>query len=182
MRVIAGKYKGRRLGAVPDLSVRPVMDRVKQYIFDVIKDRCENATVCDIFAGSGALGIEAMSRGAAEVTFIDSGVEAVKMIEKNLAHIKCTERTQIFRYDALRFIESNTFAFDIVFCDPPYELKDIPKMVENVLKKKCVMADGILLVEHHITIQLPEKVESFSKIKEKKFGKTMITMYGRDDV
>lgn len=120
MRVIAGEAKGRRLVAPAGTTTRPAQDRLRESIFGTLGERCEDAEVLDLYAGSGALGIEALSRGARAATFVDRDVAAVAAIRRNLETTKYADRSRVVREDAASFVRRSTASFDLVFCDPPY--------------------------------------------------------------
>jgi 16S rRNA (guanine966-N2)-methyltransferase len=119
MRVIAGQYGGRRLQAPPGDATRPTSDRVREALFSVLAARVDGARVLDLFAGSGALGIEALSRGAGSAVFVERDAKAVAAIERNLAAVGVEET--VVRQDVERFLARADGAFDLVFCDPPYD-------------------------------------------------------------
>lgn len=181
MRVIAGKFKRSILYSVDDMSVRPVMDRVKEYIFNVLSDRVQDADVCDIFAGSGALGIEAISRGAKHVSFVDLQLKSIKAIDANVEKFSIKSQCHILKQDAFRFVERHQKQYDIIFCDPPYRFKEFHEIIENILKANMLKDDGILITEHHSKIQFDKLVDGYHIIRDKKFGKTIITMIGKSD-
>jgi 16S rRNA (guanine966-N2)-methyltransferase len=121
MRVIAGAYRGRRLKAPPGVRTRPTADRVREALFSILGD-VEDTRVVDLFAGSGALGIEALSRGAERATFVESGHPAVGVLKFNLAALGIVEGVEVFEWDVLRWLETvgGSLDFDLVFVDPPY--------------------------------------------------------------
>src|ERR671939_956986 len=121
MRVIAGIYRGRRLKVPPGVRTRPTADRVREALFSILGD-VEDARVADLFAGSGALGIEALSRGAATATFVERDAGAVGVLRFNLAALGIVEDVEVFEWDALRWLETvaGSLEFDVVFLDPPY--------------------------------------------------------------
>lgn len=178
MRVIAGLYKGRNLRTVRDLSVRPATDRVRQTLFDMLTHRIvfEGATVLDLFAGSGSLGIEALSRGAACVDFVESNREAAAFIEMNLETIGCSDAGTVLEVDAMSYITSRRKRYDIVFADPPYifeQLREIPSMVFG---NDLVTGDGYLIIEHsreHVF----EDCQHYLIGPVKKFGRTHVTFF-----
>ena len=132
MRVIAGEYKGRRLAAPTWPGLRPTSDRLKETVFAILAPRLEGARVLDGFAGSGALGIEALSRGAASVVFIELDSRAAGLIERNLAHCRITDGYVMMRAEftrALRQLPADR-RFDLALLDPPYDLADLASMVE----------------------------------------------------
>lgn len=176
MRVISGMYKGRILKTVNNLSVRPVTDRVKQTLFDMLTTRMlmEDATALDLFAGSGALGIEALSRGAAHVTFVESDEEAAQYIERNLQMLGCADQTALIETDALSFIHRCTDSFDLIFADPPYLFDETPHIPELIFGKEILKPGGYLLIEHTTDLKY-ESTELFHAGPEKRFGRTVVT-------
>ena len=177
MRIIAGKYKRRKLITSNDDSIRPVMDRVKEYIFNVIQDSTPEAQVVDIFAGSGSFGIEAMSRGAKQVTFVDLNMSSIKIIEKNIKAINVEEPWRSVRQDAIEFVNKTVTKFDIVFCDPPYDMSAFDEFIKAVGDSAMLTEDGILIIEHYSKNQLPKNIGNLELYRDKKFGKTIISMY-----
>ncbi len=178
MRVISGMYKGRILKTVKNLSVRPATDRVKQVIFDVLTNRIEldGARVLDLFAGSGSLGIEALSRGAARATFVESDREAVGYIEKNLEALACADRAHVLREDALWFVRGCRESFDVIFADPPYAFEDTATIPELVFRAGVLKPHGYLLIEHARQVQFSPTAE-YATGPVKKFGRTVVTFF-----
>ena len=119
MRVIAGSRKGHRIDAPPGLATRPTSDRVRENVFNLVQAYVENAVALDLFAGSGAMGIEALSRGAGRAVFVESQVAACRAIEHNLDKLRLTG-AEVVCNDVARFIGADTRTYDLVFCDPPY--------------------------------------------------------------
>jgi 16S rRNA (guanine966-N2)-methyltransferase len=121
MRIIAGEFRGRRLRPPPDRRVRPTTDRVREAWFSIVRDAVPGARVLDLFAGSGALGIEALSRGAVHATFVEFGAASLAVLRQNLADLDLEERATVRRADALRYVAKlEDGAFDLAFADPPY--------------------------------------------------------------
>ena len=169
MRVIAGKYRGRTLKSPPSLQVRPTSDRLRETLFNVIAPRIGDALFLDLCAGSGAVGIEAMSRGAAHVTFVDRSRKMCGLIEANLDLLQVPENeTEIVQAEASEFLRRPTIRqrksrvetpWDLVFFDPPYAT-DYSGVLEQFGNKveQLLAADGLLVVEHHHKNELPEEV------------------------
>lgn len=178
MRVISGLYKGRILKTVKDLSVRPATDRVKQTLFDMLANRIElqGATILDLFAGSGGLGIEALSRGAAHVTFVESNGEAVNYIEKNVRLLGCENQTSLIETDALSFIARSKEQYDLIFADPPYSYEETPEMPALIFHAGMVKNEGYLLIEHTIELKF-ESNALYSVGPVKRFGRTIVTFF-----
>jgi len=182
MRVIAGSAGGIRL-AVPKRGVRPTMDRVKGAIFSSLGDAVVEARVLDLFAGSGALGIEALSRGAACAVFVEEDGQSAEIIEGNLAKTKLKGR--IRQQDAFDFLRhaSGSELFDIVFADPPYEkTEDGDRFTEKLLANEGLLqlldADGTFVLEKRPGKALPE-IKMWHLIRQKKYGATEVLFLER---
>ncbi len=178
MRVISGAYKGRILNTVSGLSVRPATDRVKQTIFDMLANRIEmdGAKVLDLFAGSGGLGIEALSRGAVHTTFVESDQDAAQFIEQNIRMIGCEGETTIVETDALSFINRCTESFDLIFADPPYKYEETVTIPQKIFETKMLARHGYLLIEHTRELRF-ESTPQYAAGPEKRFGKTLVTFF-----
>ena len=178
MRVITGVYKGRIINTVTDLSVRPATDRVRQTVFDMLANRIEfeGATVLDLFAGSGSLGIEALSRGAAHVTFVERGEEAVQHLKHNVRSLGCEAATEICEMDAMIFLKGRQSSYDLVFADPPYAFDRTEEIPQVVFREKMVKPQGYLIVEHSKDVRF-EGTPLYRKGPEKRFGRTVVTFF-----
>jgi 16S rRNA (guanine966-N2)-methyltransferase len=178
MRIIAGKYRGRRLDTVDDLSVRPATDRVRQTIFDMLSSRValEGAEVLDLFAGSGSLGYEAVSRGARHVTFVESNHRALPFLQKTARSFGCLEDVTILPMDALHFVEQCRDTFALVFADPPYAYAQTPDLPALIFRQGLVRRDGYLLIEHAHPQRFSTTAEYVAG-PEKRFGRTLITFF-----
>jgi 16S rRNA (guanine966-N2)-methyltransferase len=176
MRVITGFYKGRVLHTVNDLSVRPATGRVRQTIFDMLTHRIElgGCRVLDLFAGSGSLGIECLSRGAAHVTFVEYDDEAVRYIEQNVRSLGCEEQTEILPMDSMAFMRGRHGAFEIIFADPPYAFAETPSIPDRVFEGGLLAPSGYLLIEHSTEIRYTDG-QLFRVTDAKRFGRTMVT-------
>jgi len=178
MRVIAGLYKGRTLTTVKDLSVRPATDRVKQTLFDMLVHRVafSGCSVLDLFAGSGSLGIEALSRGASRAVFVENSREAIKFIEENLNAIGCADAAEIHHGDALGFLEYSHETFDVIFADPPYNYVGTENIPGRVMSGSHLASEGYLLIEHFAKLDFPGE-SSYRSGPRKKFGRTCVTFF-----
>ena len=123
MRVVGGDLRGRTLRAVPGRSTRPTADRVRQSLFDVLGQRCDGLRVLDLYAGTGALSLEALSRGGAHATLIERDAKAAQIIERNARELGCADRCTLLRDEVARALHRLAGAFDLVFSDPPYALR-----------------------------------------------------------
>jgi 16S rRNA (guanine966-N2)-methyltransferase len=175
MRVIAGQYKGARLYTPTNLHIRPTTDRVKEYIFSCLMNHVSGATVLDLFAGTGSLGIEAKSRGAGRVDFVDQAYQSVNIIKMNMK--KLGLRENVFKMNALTFISyayERGFYYDLIFCDPPYGF-DFSTVLRAFMHKTITSPDGLIVYESDAQYTNPVIHESFIVEKEKKLGNTKIT-------
>lgn len=178
MRVITGSAKGRRLKTLPGMDVRPTTEGVKEAIFSIVQFDLEDAVVLDLFAGSGQLGIEALSRGAKKVVFVDNSAESIKTVRENLAHTKLEQNAVIANMPNGAFLRSTKDVFDIAILDPPYSHNLIQKSMPALVEK---MSDcGIIICEHEKETSLPESYGDFIITKIHRHGRTSLTVYRRE--
>ena len=147
MRVIAGTAKGCKLNSIDDLSTRPTLDRVKEPLFSILQNNIEDANVLDLFAGSGALGIEALSRGAKRCTFCDKSYKAMEMIKQNISKTKMEEKSTTINMDYKKCIENLNEKFDIIFIDPPYKKDIAVESLKQIIKYDLLTQNGIIVLE-----------------------------------
>lgn len=148
MRVISGTAKGKKLNSLEGIETRPTLDRVKEAVFNIIQFDIKEAVVLDLFSGSGALGIEALSRGAKEAILCDASNKAIKIINKNLEETKLKEKAKVFNNDYLETLNKiKDKKFDIIFLDPPYKSDYVEKSIEYISKHNLLTENGIIIVE-----------------------------------
>lgn len=175
MRVIGGKYKGKNLIGFNIDGTRPTMDRVKESLFGIIQNKIRNSIVLDLFAGSGSLGIEAISNGASECYFIDNNIELINIIKKNTSSMD--EKIHIMKSDyknALELLKNSNIKFDIIFLDPPYKMNLINDCLDKIIKYNLLNKDGIIVCEYESEVL---NNEVLTIIKEKKYGSKSIRIY-----
>ncbi len=178
MRIISGTAKGRRLQTLPGDDVRPTSDKVKEGIFSAIQFDIEGRRFLDLFAGSGQMGLEALSRGALSATFVDASAQSIKVCKENVNSTGFSEFSKIHRNDALAFLALTNETFDIAFLDPPYSAGLLEKALFAVAKK---MSDyGIIICEHPPEVNLPEQVDDFLVYKKYRYGKINLTTYKKE--
>lgn len=179
MRVITGSARGKRLVTVSGNDiVRPTGEKVKEALFSSIQFEIEGRRVLDLFAGSGQLGIEALSRGAESSVFVDCNDASVKVVKQNLENTNLTEKSTVYKSDYATFALRCVHKFDIAFLDPPYKAGIITDAVSKTIP---LMSDyGKIFCEHPVEIELPETIDSFSVNKIYRYGKTKITVYAKD--
>lgn len=175
MRIIAGTYRGRTLSTVRDLSIRPTTDRAKQTIFDILSNRVnfERCHVLDLFSGSGSLGLEAISRGAEHVTFVDKSRSSLAILERNIRALGCEERSTVHQADVFWYLQHGQQSFDLVFVDPPYKLERIGELPEAVYDSGDLRPDSFMVMEHskESKVLVPEAKYDVTR---KLFGQTVV--------
>lgn len=177
MRVVGGKYRGKKLISPLDEKTRPTLDKTRESIFNIISTRVIDSVCLDLFAGSGAFGIEAISRGASKVYFNDIHNQAIKVIKENINSLKdLTSEAIISSKDYKEFLNSTDEIFDIVFLDPPYNMKVVGDIVKDILSKNKISSNGIFIVET-LKEDIIDVDYSFSKVKEYVYGKSKLTVY-----
>lgn len=177
MRIVGGKYRGKKLLSPLDEKTRPTLDKTRESIFNIISTRVVDSICLDLFSGSGAFGVEAISRGASKVYFNDIHPGAIKIIKENIASLKdLTSEAIVSNNDYKSFINNTSEVFDIVFIDPPYSMKIIKDIIEEMINKGLISKNGVFIAE-----TLKEDVidinYEFSKVKEYKYGKSKLTVY-----
>jgi 16S rRNA (guanine966-N2)-methyltransferase len=177
MRVIAGAFKGRRLAAPTWPGLRPTSDRLKESVFAILAPVLDGARVLDGFAGSGALGIEALSRGASSVVFVEQDARATGLIARNLAHCRITDGYVMIRGEftrALRQLPADR-RFDLALLDPPYDLADLAPVVEAAAGRMA--PGGVLVLEHASRREAPAGSGAFAAVRQVKAGDSAVTFY-----
>ncbi len=180
MRVITGSARGRKLTTLDGDNVRPTPDRVKEALFSIIQFQIEGRRVLDLFAGSGQLGIEALSRGAKQAVFVDAGKDSIAVVQSNLEHTGLSENAKVKHMDFSAFLLQNREPFDLAFLDPPYRtglLQQALPMVAEVMNK-----GGLILCENPGEEEMPESAGDFIKTRSYRYGKIVLTLYRHKDV
>ena len=178
-RVISGKARGTKLSSIESLSTRPTLDRVKESLFNIIQNNLRDAVVLDLFAGSGQLGIEALSRGADKAYLCDINRDAVKMIKQNLEKTKLKDKAVVINEDykkALRTLNTNE-KFDIIFIDPPYKEDIAVDSIIEIIHESRLKENGIMIIEtDEIERDLREinKIENIKIIDQRKYGRASL--------
>ena len=175
MRVITGSARGRKLIAPEGLDTRPTTDKVKEAICSSLQFDFPGAAVLDLFAGSGQMAIEALSRGAAHAVLVDADRRAVACIRENVKACRFTEQAVILQADALSYLSRCTEKFDIALLDPPYRNGLLPQILPILAEK--MHKNGIIVCEHEPECNLPQTISHFDLQKQKKYGKITVSVY-----
>ena len=180
MRVITGTARGRRLNELKGKETRPTTDRVKEGIFNILQFDIEGRRVLDLFGGTGQLGIECLSRGAAHATFVDARTDAVKLIRENLALTALANRATVLTADYATVLSGAVEKYDLVFLDPPYETKLLERSLELISQFDILREHGIIICESPQEKSLPDLSAPYGKYREYRYGKIKVTVYHRD--
>ena len=180
MRVISGSARGVQLRTPDGLKTRPTADRVKEAMFSIIQFDIPCARVLDLFGGTGQLGIEALSRGAAYCCFIDELEQACKLIKDNLAKTKLSEKAKVICSDYSSFLKNTTEKFDIIFLDPPYAEVFLENSLKIITEIYILQSGGIIVTERPLGKELLCEFSGFSRSKDYKYGNTLLTIYRKD--
>lgn len=182
MRIISGSARGTQLATFDGSEIRPTSDRVRGAIFSILTSRIGHFSekrILDIFAGSGAMGLEAMSRGATNVTFVDQGLQAKQLIQTNRRRCHFEKNTRIIHQSAQKALPNlNGQQFDLIFMDPPYDNGLVPEMIELVAKYNLLAADGIICAEEQRNILIPKSINCYEQLTVRHYGTTSIYLYG----
>lgn len=180
MRVITGSARGRKLKTLEGGEiVRPTTDKVKEAMFSIVHFELENAAVLDAFAGSGQLGIEALSRGARKAYFVDANKKAFETVKENLKTTNLFDRAVVLNADTLSFLNGSKERFDVVLLDPPYQ----KGLVESALPllSRCCNPNALVVCETDFAENLPDSAGALQKQREYKYGKTKLTTYRKQE-
>lgn len=178
MRIIAGEHRGKRLLSPKTYDIRPTSDKVKEAVFDlIIPYMIEDFTALDLFAGTGALGLEALSRGASRVYFSDSSRESMKIIRENIKLCRSEESSVLLAGDYSSNINKINDKIDIIFIDPPYAGELYMPALRAIRASGILKKGGCIVLEHTDKEDLPEELEGFVKIKHRRYGQTGVTIY-----
>jgi len=178
MRIISGTSKGRKLVTPRSQSLRPTSDRVKESIFNILQDEIVGKVVLDLFAGTGNLGIEALSRGAKKTIFVEKGRQALRLIERNLTQFGLEEQSEILPKDANRAIgilKQKGESFDLILMDPPYQKGLIQKTLMKLNSHQIYHKDSILVIEHNRREPLSTVMDGWNLIRQRRIGDTLIS-------
>lgn len=185
MRIVAGEYGGRHLKTVPGMKTRPTTDKVKEAMFNIIGPYLDGGQVLDLFAGSGGLSIEAVSRGADHATLVDRQYQAIKTIHENLSVTKEEDKFTVLKGDAYKMLNKlakQEQSFDYVFLDPPYKKQQILELMEQLKQLGLLNAEALIICETDQVADLPEELADFELIKKADYGITELTFYRYKEV
>ncbi len=182
MRIISGRFGGRTIKFPNSKLVRPTTDKVKESLFNYLVNSTEfdGIKVCDIYAGSGSLGLEALSRGGAEVHFVEKDFHVAKTLEANIESLGAKDECKIFRMEAVKFSKiAEHDKYDLILADPPFFKNDIHKVVDNLMERDYLADDGIMIIERSIQTK-DEDIEHFKREPFKRIGDSLIYQFEKE--
>jgi len=181
MRVIAGSHRGRRLSGPEGTTLRPTSDKVREAIFSILGDHVPGGRFLDLYAGTGAVGIEALSRGAAAVTFVESDPTAVQLLQKNLQTCQLLNHAQIHVGQASAFLQRNDWwggPYDVLFADPPYAALDEVDILIQAWKPGLLSEHAAMMIEQDSRATLPASIDHATLLRRYQYGDTALYLYG----
>jgi 16S rRNA (guanine966-N2)-methyltransferase len=183
MRVISGKYRGRRLKGPDGIELRPTGDRLKESLFNILRPNIAGAIILDAFGGTGAIGIEALSRGAQEAVFIESSAAGCRLIRKNLELCRIQTGYRILQQDiftSMRSLAREGFKANIVFLDPPYDWKPYGDLLKIIFGRDLLLHPSYIVIEHHRKASLPESGDGYRRYRIVRQGDHCLSFYASD--
>jgi 16S rRNA (guanine966-N2)-methyltransferase len=184
LRVISGKARGLKLNTPKNEDVRPTTDRVKESLFNIINGYIIDGQVLDLFAGTGSLGIECLSRGASKCVFVDVNRTSIDIVKGNIKKARVESDAEVLNLDyksAIDRVKNSSYKFDIIFMDPPYYENIFIDALKKVEESNILKEDGIIVVEHDTKQDFPENIGKLIKNRNKKYGNTTLTFYCMED-
>lgn len=182
MRIIAGEFKGMVIQPVKGRNTRPTSSRIKESIFNILQHSLEDQLVLDLFAGTGNLGLEALSRGCSKVVFVEKDPSACQILLSNCRQLGCQYRSELIKKDvfkALKILSIRGKSFDVIFIDPPYQSEYEIPTIQSISEKMLLSKNGIIVLEHDSKNQQPEQIHNIVKYDVRKYGNTCISFYRR---
>ena len=180
MRVIAGTARSIPLLSRDGLDTRPTADRVKEAIFSAIQFEVEGRRVLDLFAGSGQMAIEALSRGAAEAVLVDQSKESISIIKQNLNKTRLTDRARVVCSDYMEYLNRTQERFDLIFLDPPYPEKFLENALKRISEIDILKSGAIIVCERPADKALPDDFAAFRRVRDYRYGRTGVAIYRAD--
>jgi len=180
MRIIAGEFRSRRLKSLPGAATRPTPDRLREALFNILQTRMAGASFVDAYAGTGAVGIEALSRGAESVLLVDASERSARIIRENLRRLELTDRAQMWVMPvrrALNAVGRQGQKFDVIFLDPPYDQKLVGRSLELIASVDPVYPTGVVVAEHSVRETLKSSYRFLSLNDQRRYGDTLLSFF-----
>ena len=181
MRVITGLQKGRRLQTQTRPHLRPTSGRVKEALFSILGSQVEQAHMVDLYAGTGAIGLEALSRGASRVVFVEHRPSSLQLLQENIRRCGNPAGATIISRNAWQSFQHPELLrwtpFDLVFADPPYQMIELEGLLLSMIEHLTFSPQGLVIVEHHKKTSIPSKIDSLSQVRQSRYGDTVLTFF-----
>ncbi|HBP89673.1 MAG TPA: 16S rRNA (guanine(966)-N(2))-methyltransferase RsmD [Nitrospirales bacterium] len=181
IRIVAGQFKGRTIPTLPGRTTRPTSQRAREALFSILGGRIQDATVADLFAGTGAVGLEALSRGASRVLFVEENALAGNNIQRMLSHLKIASSSQVSIDDVSLAIQNSILVgwrpFDVIFMDPPYRFPNVQQLLHHLEEADVMAPTGRIIYEHFHKTTPPIPLGKWSLIRTARYGDTAFTFY-----
>ena len=182
MRIIAGRYKGKKLVAGNDLAIRPITARIKESVFNTLGDFVADKSVLDLFSGSGSFGLEALSRGAAFITFVEQARSSTRILLKNIQTCQIAhDKFEILTADVKQFINAHSQSYELILMDPPFNFLLLQNIVDNIFTNQILSRSGILVLHHEVSNPIITDSMIYELYKQKKFGRNTVSYILRKD-
>jgi 16S rRNA (guanine966-N2)-methyltransferase len=176
MRILGGKFKGKNLDGSQDLSIRPLTNRIKKSIFDSLQYFYQDKSVLDLFSGSGSFGLEAYSRGAKNVTFVEKSDNSLNILRRNLSLLSFAESSyEVVPGEAINFCTDTDKSYDLILMDPPFNFPEIQNLIDLIFSRKILKEQGIMVVHHEITNPISAETGTYQIKQQKKIGRSLVS-------
>ena len=181
MRVITGKARGVQLKTPDGMNTRPTTDRVKEALFSIIHFDIPGSSVLDLFAGTGQLGIEALSRGASDAVFVDVREDSCRLIKENLKRTKLQDQAHVVKAEYTQYLRNCRQKFGIIFLDPPYSEEFLENSLNFITEIDILQSGGIIVTERPLGKALSREYPGYSRSKDYKYGKVVLTIFRKEN-
>jgi 16S rRNA (guanine966-N2)-methyltransferase len=182
MRIVAGQYKGKKLVAGNDLAIRPITTKIKESVFNTLGNLVIDKDVLDLFSGSGSFGLEALSRGAQSVTFVDQAGSSIQILSKNLQSFQIPpDQFEIHNLNVQSYIQTHSRSYELILMDPPFNFSLLQKLVEEICNIPILADRGILVLHHEVSNSIDHNSDIYELFKQKKFGRNLVSYILRKD-
>jgi 16S rRNA (guanine966-N2)-methyltransferase len=182
MRIIAGQYKGKNIFAGNDLAIRPITTKIKESVFNTLGMLIVDKDVLDLFSGSGSFGLEALSRGAHSVTFVDQAGSSIQILSKNLQSFKIPpDQFEIHNLNVQSYIQTHSRPYELILMDPPFNFSSLQELVNDICSTQILAETGILVLHHEVSNPIDHNSSIYELFKQKKFGRNLVSYILRKD-
>ena len=182
MRIIAGQYKGKKLFAGNDLAIRPITTKIKESVFNTLGPLVVDKDILDLFSGSGSFGLEALSRGAKSVCFVDQSGSSIQILSKNLESFHIPhDQFEIHNLNVQAYIQTHTRPYELILMDPPFNFSSLQKLIDEICDIPILANNGILVLHHEVSNPIDLNSSIYELFKQKKFGRNMVSYILRKD-